>query len=100
MTGPLSVLAPAVLATVVVQAPAVLTPSCLPPDAHIDDVTSRRFCDPIAAAGKGRLQGPTAYRLVYIPTFRRWKMVEAPGTERLDGPDDDHERYRLVPPAG
>lgn len=75
MTGLLSVLAPALLASVLAQPPTLSAPSCLPPEAHVE-ATARAFCGALSAAGKGRLEGPAAYRLVYLPAFRPAKIVE------------------------
>jgi hypothetical protein len=72
MTGLLTALLTAVLA----QAPPPPTLPCLPPDAHVSAFTTRWFCGQLAAAGKGRLDGPTAYRLLYLPSFRPAKIVE------------------------
>ena len=76
MTGPLAALASALLAATVAQTPLPSTPPCFPAGAHIGDFETRWFCGQLAAAGKGRLDGPTAYRLVYLPSFRPAKIVE------------------------
>src|SRR4029434_7363325 len=70
MSGPLAALAPALLAAIVAQGPKTPTPPCLPPEAHLDDFETGWFCGQLAAAGKGRLDGPKAFRLLYLPSFR------------------------------
>jgi hypothetical protein len=76
MSGWFAALAPALLVALVAQAPKPPTPPCLPPEAHIDDFNTRWFCGQLAAAGKSRLDGPKAYRLLYLPSFRPAKVVE------------------------
>ncbi len=61
---------------VLTQTPPPPTPPCFPPDAQISDFETRWFCGQLAAAGKGRLEGTTAYRLVYLPSFRPAKIIE------------------------
>lgn len=55
-------------------------PPCFPAGAQINAFESRWFCGLLAAAGEGSLGGPTAYRLVYAPAFRRQRL--APGHAR------------------
>ena len=76
MIGLLARLAPALLAATLGQGPVPSTPGCLPPGTEVSDYATRWFCDHLAAAGKGRLAGPTAYRLVYGPPFGPAKIVE------------------------
>jgi hypothetical protein len=76
MSGPLAALAPALLAAIVAQGPKTPTPPCLPPEAHLDDFETGWFCGQLAAAGKGRLDGPKAFRLLYLPSFRPATIVE------------------------
>jgi hypothetical protein len=76
MTGLLAGLAPAVLAGVLTQISPPPAPPCFPAEAQISAAQSRWLCGQLAAAGKGRLEGPTAYRLVYLPSFRPAKIIE------------------------
>jgi hypothetical protein len=76
MTGLLTVLPPALLAAALTQPPPLSAPPCLPPEAHVGEISVRYFCGALSAAAKGRLEGPTAYRLVYLPSFRPGKIVE------------------------
>jgi hypothetical protein len=76
VTSLLAVLAPRLLAAIVVQAPSSATLPCLPPEAQISDFTTRWVCGQLAAAGKGRLEGTTAYRLVYLPSFKPATIIE------------------------
>ena len=76
MTGLPTFLAPALLAAVLAQPPPLSPPSCLPPEALVSEAAARPFCDALSAAGKRRLEGPAAYRLVYLPAFRPAKIVE------------------------
>ena len=75
MTSPL-VLAATVLTATVGQSLLPPTPPCFPASARIGEFETRWYCGQLAAAGKGRLPGPTAYRLVYLPSFRPGKIVE------------------------
>jgi hypothetical protein len=76
MTALLAPLAPALLAGALAQTPPHPGPACLPSQAQVNEFTTRWFCGQLAAAGKGRLDGPTAYRLLHLPSFRPAMIVE------------------------
>jgi hypothetical protein len=69
-------LASAVLAMAVSQTLLPATTPCFPSTATVGDFETRWLCGQLAAAGKGPLEGPTAYRLLYLPSFRPAKIVE------------------------
>jgi hypothetical protein len=76
MIGWYAATAGALLTASMAQAPRPATPPCCPPQARIADSTSRWLCGQLAAAGKSHLEGATAYRFVYLASFRPAKIVE------------------------
>jgi hypothetical protein len=75
MTGLSAGLAAALL-VIRTQTSAPPTRPCFPPEAQISEFESRWFCGQLAAAGKGPLEGQTAYRFMYLPSFRPAKIIE------------------------